>query len=38
MVLWQNVMLCGNTLLRVQLARCALYATAIAGMQEHMLL
>jgi len=25
MVLWQHVMLCGNTLLRVQLARCASY-------------
>jgi len=23
MVLWQHVMLCGNTLLRVQLAGCA---------------
>ena len=26
MVLWQHVMLCGNTLLRVQLAGCASYA------------
>jgi len=25
MVLWQHVMLCGNTLLGVQLARCAMY-------------
>ena len=24
-VLWQHVMLCGNTLLRVQLGRCASY-------------
>ena len=27
MVLWHHVMLCGNTLLRVQLARCVSYVT-----------
>jgi len=26
MVLWQHVMLCGNTLLKVQLAMCVSYA------------
>ena len=29
MVLWQHVMLCGNKVLRVQLARCASYATLL---------
>ena len=37
MVLRQHVMLCGNKLLRVQLARCASYATYVGSSIIHIL-